>query len=67
MEVSCRIDVTSCASVVGTEGETVIDCRRCGLEFVNGYERVLYFQTRRELPPLILRIPVASALGRRLH
>ena len=34
--LSFRVDVTSCASVVGTEGETVVYCRRCSLEFVDG-------------------------------
>ena len=36
MGLPCRVDVASCASVGGTEGETVVDCRRCGLEFVDG-------------------------------
>ena len=42
---SSRVDVALCASVVGTEGETVVYCRRCDLEFVDGQERALYFQT----------------------
>ena len=62
----CRVDVASCASVVGTRGEIVVDYRRCGLEFADGQERALYFQTRRDLLPLILFTPAACAL-RRLH
>ena len=36
MGLSYHVDVASCANVVGTEGETVVDCRRYGLEFVDG-------------------------------
>ena len=43
----CRrvgITVASRASVVGTEGESLVDCQCCGLEFLDGEERARAFQ-----------------------
>ena len=66
MGLSFQVDVASCAPVVGTGGETILDCGLCR-GFLDGKERALYFQTRQGLLPLILCIRATYASRKRLH